>query len=164
MSLHTFAAQRSISELSDRDLGRKNLRGGDFCYMPGNSTPAMEELYPCISVKNIAFHNCILIRDWKSSVGWPSVIAMLHHIIVLFTFWCLRPRSCQLEELSLAILCRGSVSRRRRHDKLVSQPLFITLRERKTLEIAPQIVQCKCCHKNYFCFNAKLSNNLEERR
>ena len=31
--------------------------------------------------------------------------------------------------------------------QLVSQPLTIFLRKRQSLDIGPQIVQCKCCHK-----------------
>ena len=69
-----------------------------------------------------------------------SIIAMLHHLIVLLAFFCFRPDASQTEETSLTLFCRKFSLFVFRHNQLVDQPLTVALRERKADGISFELI------------------------
>ena len=95
-----------------------------------------EILNPSIGVENETFHKPLIIQI-DFTMKRTTIIAMLHHLIVLLAFFCFRPDASQTEETSLALFCRKFSLFVFRHNQLVGQPLTVALRERKALQICP---------------------------
>ena len=68
------------------------------------------------------------------AVKRTTIITMLHHLIVLFSFFCFRPNTCQFKKFSLTFFCRKCCCLFFGHNQFVGQPLTIVLRERKPLQ------------------------------
>ncbi len=103
------------------------------------STAMMEIFNPSIGIKNISFHKTLIVIV-KLTVKRTTIVTMLHHLIILFTFFRFRPYSLHFKESGHIIIFLGSISCFGfffRHNQLVCQPLTVTLRKRKPLQIRP---------------------------
>ncbi len=146
MLLNVIAMKSTVCKLRNAYLGSKDLFSWCYGNMIINPTAMAEEFNPCISVKNETFHKPLIVKV-DFTVKRTSIIAMLHHLVVCFTFFRFRPNAGHLQELCLPLFCRKFCRLFFWHNQLICQPLTITLRERKPLQISPKIIQCKCCHK-----------------
>ena len=153
MLIHSLAVKSTVCKFSNGYLGSKDLIRWRFCNVLIYSSTMVEKFNPGVSIKNIAFHNYLIIKVYVT-VGQMVVIAVLHHLIILFAF-CITPTTCQAEESRLALFCRHVQIYIYWHNQLVGQPLTITLRKVKPLQVCPKIVQCSCSHKSIvlFCKN-----------
>ena len=156
MLFYSGTMKRSISEFGKAYFRCKNLLSRCFCNMLIYTTTMSEKFNPSIRVKNKPFHKFLIIKV-DFTVKRTTIITMLHHLIVLFSFFCFRPNTCQFKKFSLTFFCRKCCCLFFGHNQFVGQPLTIVFRERKSLQICPQIVQCRCCHKPMiFDFSAKI--------
>ena len=81
-----------------------------------------------------------LIIKIDFTIKRTTIIAMLQHLIVFLAIFRFRPNTSQTEKTSLTLFCRKFWLFVFGHNQLVGQPLTVALRERKPLQICPQIV------------------------
>ena len=128
VSLYGFAVESSISEFRNTYLRCKYLIGRCLGNMFVHSTTMTKVFNPGIGIKNKSFHNNSLIVKVEFTICRATIIAMLHHLIILFAF-SIRPTACQTKETSFALFSSKFGSRFFWHNQLICQPLTITLRE-----------------------------------
>ena len=84
------------------------------------------------------------------TIKGTTIIAMLHHLIILLALSILRPDTFHLKKFSQGIVFSYVLLYLCGHNQLVSQPFPVTLRKRKPLQVSPKIIQSKSCHR--YCF------------
>ena len=126
MTFHCLAVKGTICKFRNGDFRGENLIGRRFCNMLVNPTTMPKEFNPCISIKNKTFHNGLIIKV-NITVGWTTVVAVLHHLIILFSLR-IRPTSSQTEEISFALFCCQFGSAIFWHNQFVGKPFTFALR------------------------------------
>ena len=128
MLLDIFAMYSPISKFCNRNLGCKDFVLGRLQNMCPNTTAMMEKLNPCVRVNNKTFHSWLIIKVYLTIKRSP-IVAMLHHLIILFALGILRPDAFHLKKFCQSIVFRNGFFLLNRHSQLICQPLAITLRE-----------------------------------
>lgn len=137
--LHIATVQRSVCEFCNAYLRGINVFWRYFRNMCANSATMVEVLNPSVGVKNVSYHNRLIIKIDLSD--GHIVVTMFHHLIIRLSLFRLRPYPFQFKKTSLSLLwCKGVGLIISWHNQLVSQPLTIVLRERKSLQISPKII------------------------
>ncbi len=136
MTFYSLTVKSSISKFGNGNLRSKNLFGRCLCNMLVYTSAMAEVFNPSVRIKDVPFHNGLIIKSYLAVQG-TAIVAMLHHLIILLTFSILRPDACQTQEASLALFSRKLRRSFFGHNQLIGQPLSITLRERKPLQICP---------------------------
>ncbi len=139
MLFHGLTMKRTIGKLGDTYLRGIDLFCWSFCDMPFYSTTTTEILNPRVGVENETLHKPLIIKI-DFTIKRTTIIAMLQHLIVFLAIFRFRPNTSQTEKTSLTLFCRKFWLFVFGHNQLVGQPLTVALRERKTLQICPQIV------------------------
>jgi len=132
MFLNVIAMKSTIGKLRNAYLGSKYLLGRCYGNMLIDPTAMAEEFNPCIRVKNETFYKQLIVKVYFT-VKRTFIITMLHHLVVSFTFFRFRPNASHLQELCFPFFSRKFYSFFFMHNQLISQPLAITRRERKSL-------------------------------
>ena len=143
---YILTMQSSIGEFCNchfrsKDFLLRRLR--DMC---PNTTTLMKIFNPRICIKNITFHSRLIIKVYFT-IKRTTIVAMYHHLIVLFSFLRFRPDSFHFQKLREILIFCGRRCLLSWHYQFVSQPLAITLREGKALQVSPKIIQCNRSHK-----------------
>lgn len=105
-------------------------------------TTMMEVFDPSVRIKNITFHICLIIKVYFT-IKRTAIVSVLHHLIVLFTLRILRPYASHFQEFGFTLLCSQFWDTLLWHNQFPSQPLPVTLRERKPLQVSPKIIQSR---------------------
>ena len=136
MFLYSLAVKCSVCKFSNAYLRGKNLICRSISNMLVYPTAMMEILYPSVGIKDKSFHNKLIVKIYFAIKG-TTVVAMLHHLIVLLALSVLRPYTCHFQKFGFAFFCRKIRRCLFGHNQLFGQPLTVTLRERKSLQISP---------------------------
>ena len=128
MLLNILTMHSSISKLCNRDFRSIYLVLGRLQNMYPNTTALVEELNPRVRVNNKAFHIWLILKVYLT-IKRSSIVAMFHHLIILFALSILRPNAFHLKEFSQRFIFNCTLLSFSRHNQLICQPLTIALRE-----------------------------------
>ena len=138
--LNSFTMKSTISKFSNAYLGSKDLLSRCLCDISVNTSTMVEVFNPRVSVKKVAFHGALFVKSYLT-IKRAIVVAVYQHLIILFSFFCIRPCSRPGEKSGFPLFCREIIFLSSilfsRHDQLVSQPFTVALRKRKPLQIVP---------------------------
>jgi len=90
---NSLAVKSTISKFSNTNLRGKDLFDRCVCNMFFYATTTMKIFNPSVSIKNITFHNSLVIKV-NITISGTIIITMFHHLIILFTLFCFRPNAC----------------------------------------------------------------------
>lgn len=141
MFFNSFTVKSTVSKFCNTCLRSKDLFSWGIGNVPIYTSTMVKILNPRICVENVTFHKALIIKI-DITVKRLAIVTMLHHLIILFSFFSLRPNASHTKELRLSFFCRKfflffSHCCLCGHNQLVGQPLTVTLRERKSLQIGP---------------------------
>ena len=125
---NSTAVKSTIRKFSNTYLGCIDFICRCFCNVFIDSTTMVEVFNPCIGIKNVAFHKLLIVKV-NFSVKRTTIIAMLHHLIILFAFSIVRPDTSQTQETGFTLFCRKFRRSFFRQHQFVGQPLTVGLRE-----------------------------------